>query len=253
MDLDSWETDRGTVQAPQRLGLKRLTQLIDVLKDDEKDRQASGQPNGWRGAGRWRRRGKRWHPAAGPVQVAAGPASRESTSGRTRSRKRILTCRSCRSRNGPSWTRSERPRPTWRPCSKKSPRRNHQPARNPDKFAGSRTSALIVFRPLIRGLTPLAIHGGPYGANSEGTGQDPQRPSRRIDWRRNRAPRNRPRPDRRRNPRTRRKSRKTPPSDEAEKLREKIAQEMQSAEKKLKDRDPGPDTRQAAGQRAPQH
>ena len=43
MDMDSWDNDRGTVQAPQRLALKRLTQLIDVLRDDEKDRQERAQ------------------------------------------------------------------------------------------------------------------------------------------------------------------------------------------------------------------
>jgi hypothetical protein len=34
MDLDSWDDDRLTVQEPQRLALKRLTQLMDVFKDD---------------------------------------------------------------------------------------------------------------------------------------------------------------------------------------------------------------------------
>jgi hypothetical protein len=37
---------------------------------------------------------------------------------------------------------------------------------------------------------------------------------------------------------------KTDPAEEAAKLREKIAEQMQAAEKKLKDRDPGKDTRQ---------
>jgi hypothetical protein len=54
MDMESWETDRGTVQAPQRLALKRLTQLIDVLKEEEKDRQERAQkpadPDGGAGA-----------------------------------------------------------------------------------------------------------------------------------------------------------------------------------------------------------
>jgi hypothetical protein len=46
MDADSWEEDRRTVQEPQRLALRRLTQVIDVLKEDEKDRQAkANQPN----------------------------------------------------------------------------------------------------------------------------------------------------------------------------------------------------------------
>jgi hypothetical protein len=39
-DLDSWEDDRRTVQEPQRLALRRLSQLIEVLQEDEKDRQA---------------------------------------------------------------------------------------------------------------------------------------------------------------------------------------------------------------------
>jgi hypothetical protein len=47
MDLDSWEDDRRTVQNPQRLALKRLTQLIDVMQEDEKDRRAkANQPGG---------------------------------------------------------------------------------------------------------------------------------------------------------------------------------------------------------------
>jgi hypothetical protein len=41
MNLDSLESDRRTIQAPQRLALKRLTQLIDVLKEEEKDRRTS--------------------------------------------------------------------------------------------------------------------------------------------------------------------------------------------------------------------
>jgi hypothetical protein len=40
MDLDAWEADRGTIQAPQRLALKRLTQLLDGLKNDPRDRAA---------------------------------------------------------------------------------------------------------------------------------------------------------------------------------------------------------------------
>ena len=56
MDSDSWEADRRTVQAPQRLALTRLTQLLDVLKEDEKDDQAGGkqqpgQPRPGGGAG----------------------------------------------------------------------------------------------------------------------------------------------------------------------------------------------------------
>lgn len=43
MDLESWPDDRRTVQEPQRRALKRLSQLIDVLKEDEKERQAKAQ------------------------------------------------------------------------------------------------------------------------------------------------------------------------------------------------------------------
>jgi hypothetical protein len=42
MDGESLADDRRTVQDPQRLALKRLTQLMDVLKDDEKDAKAGG-------------------------------------------------------------------------------------------------------------------------------------------------------------------------------------------------------------------
>jgi hypothetical protein len=46
MDVESLDDDRRTVQEPQKLALKRLTQLIDVLKEDEKDRQAkANRPN----------------------------------------------------------------------------------------------------------------------------------------------------------------------------------------------------------------
>jgi hypothetical protein len=49
MDLESWEDDRRIVQAPQRLALKRLIQLIEVFKDDDRERQAKAeqqQPDG---------------------------------------------------------------------------------------------------------------------------------------------------------------------------------------------------------------
>ncbi len=41
MDPESWESDRRTVQEPQRLALRRLTQLLDALQEDEKDRRSA--------------------------------------------------------------------------------------------------------------------------------------------------------------------------------------------------------------------
>jgi hypothetical protein len=46
MDADSLEADRRIVQTPQRLALTRLTQLLDVLKEDEKDNATAGQQPG---------------------------------------------------------------------------------------------------------------------------------------------------------------------------------------------------------------
>jgi hypothetical protein len=55
MDLDSLDGDRHIVQEPQRLGLRRLGQLLDALQDEEKDRQARanqpGQGGGQDGGG----------------------------------------------------------------------------------------------------------------------------------------------------------------------------------------------------------
>ncbi len=43
-NLDAWDDDRTTVQSPQKSALKRLDQLLDVFKDDPKDRRAAATP-----------------------------------------------------------------------------------------------------------------------------------------------------------------------------------------------------------------
>jgi hypothetical protein len=51
MDAESWDDDRRVVQGPERLALRRLTQLLDVLKQDEQDRRsARGNQPGQGGA-----------------------------------------------------------------------------------------------------------------------------------------------------------------------------------------------------------
>jgi hypothetical protein len=42
MDMGSWEADRRTVQDPQQLALKRLTQVIDALKDEPPNASPAG-------------------------------------------------------------------------------------------------------------------------------------------------------------------------------------------------------------------
>jgi hypothetical protein len=39
MDLDSWEEDRRTVQSPQQMAHRRLTQLIDAIRESENAEQ----------------------------------------------------------------------------------------------------------------------------------------------------------------------------------------------------------------------
>jgi hypothetical protein len=51
MDMESWPDDRQTVQQPQRLALKRLGQLIEVLIEDEKSRTAQAKPQPGEGGG----------------------------------------------------------------------------------------------------------------------------------------------------------------------------------------------------------
>ena len=76
MDLDSWDNDRQAVQTPQQRAIRRLTQLIDTIRDAEKT-----EPHGAKHSESVRTSDRepvisRWHPRRRSIETLARAASR---------------------------------------------------------------------------------------------------------------------------------------------------------------------------------
>jgi hypothetical protein len=215
MDLDSLETDRGTVQAPERSALKRLTQLIDALEEDDKDRQAGrNQPGGGDSAG------------GGAAGDGIPPLAQ------------MKLLRALQAEVNERTEAFGRAHPD---VSKLTPKEQAEL----DAIHGAQADLAA----LLEELTPA--DSSPEGARLDGPDvfvgglavqpePPPDKPPDRLEKKPRPADRPMPQPP----PNEDKDKPQEDPTDEAAKLREKIAEEMRAAEKKLKDRDPGRDTRQ---------
>jgi hypothetical protein len=235
MDQESWADDRRMVQEPQRLALRRLTQLLDALQEDEKDRRRApggqrdqGDPTGSGGPGG--AAGDAVPPLAqlkllralqaevNDQTAAFAQAHPDPTKLTPEEQAELGLLRRAQAELGSLLDAAAPELPTNPPTGDKSGDKDHQSA-TPELDAR-----------LNEELAPIACASASVALVLQAPERpQPDQPGKTAQ----------PEP-----PKPPAQAKAANPDDDPAKLRERIAQDMQAAEKRLQANDPGPDTRQ---------